>query len=159
MVSAFPMVVSSILPHAEFGPDDHQEDAHHLNLLIAFIFLFIARWLHLNSSMFCLFSWRFSFFRNWLVLGFVFRFLLIDFHFFFFGLLFDFDFLCFLLCLCFSLFSKERINLLVWFWFLGFLLNSWLFTTGSFFLDRRWFWLDFRKGFCYAFLWCLLKLK
>ena len=33
----FPMVVVSIPPHAEFGPNDHQEDAHH------FIYHFIYR--------------------------------------------------------------------------------------------------------------------
>ena len=28
----FPMVVVSILPHAEFGPNDHREDAPHFTL-------------------------------------------------------------------------------------------------------------------------------
>ena len=27
----FPMVVVSILPHAEFGPNDHRKDALHFN--------------------------------------------------------------------------------------------------------------------------------
>ena len=31
----FPMVFVSILPHAEFGPNDHLYHAHHLNELIS----------------------------------------------------------------------------------------------------------------------------
>ena len=31
-VGCFPMVVVSILPHAEFGPNDHWEDAPHFIL-------------------------------------------------------------------------------------------------------------------------------
>ena len=30
----FSMVVVSILPHAEFGPNDHQKDAPHFNILL-----------------------------------------------------------------------------------------------------------------------------
>ena len=35
----FPMVVVSVLPHAEFGPYDHREDAPHSNKCYHFDFL------------------------------------------------------------------------------------------------------------------------
>ena len=31
----FPMVIASILPHAEFGPNDHREDAPHFICIIS----------------------------------------------------------------------------------------------------------------------------
>ena len=34
----YPMVVVSILPHAEFGPNEHQEEAHHF-IFLKFVML------------------------------------------------------------------------------------------------------------------------
>ena len=34
MVCVFPMVIDSILPHVDFGPNDHREDAFHFRMIL-----------------------------------------------------------------------------------------------------------------------------
>ena len=132
-----------------------------INSLFAFIFVFVTRRLHLNSSMFCLFSWWLSLFRNRLFIRFLSCFRLIDFHVFIFRFnLFWFDLLCRLFflrlsLLCFSLFAEEWINFLIRFAFLNFFLYRRLIL--SFFLDSRWLGFYFWKGFCNSFFRDLLN--
>ena len=58
----FPMFVDPILPHAEFGPNGHQEDAPH------FIFLInISYSRHVFRIFFCLFLLRAQKRQNWIL--------------------------------------------------------------------------------------------